>query len=215
MYNLETREKLEFKDIRKIFTSGFKPADTHKIGIEYERLPVASSTFEAVPYDGENGVCALLRTIAKEENWDYITDDFSIIGLKHNHDTITLEPGCQFELSLEPEFTIKKLEEKIKTLNKKFAPVLENKLIPKKRYHIMAKYLWGILSDVMMRETAGIQCCIDFESEEDAMKKFETASKLSPFMTAMFANSPIRGGVYTGYKTFRALSWLHFGRSAG
>ena len=228
MYNLETREKLEFKDIRKIFTSGFKPADTHKIGIEYERLPVASSTFEAVPYEDENGVCALLRTIAKEENWDYITDDFSIIGLKHNHDTITLEPGCQFELSLEPEFTIKKLEEKIKTLNKKFAPVLENagiklleygvsplsthkniKLIPKKRYHIMAKYLWGILSDVMMRETAGIQCCIDFESEEDAMKKFETASKLSPFMTAMFANSPIRGGVYTGYKTFRALSWLN------
>lgn len=73
----------------------------------------------------------------------------------------------------------------------------------------MAKYLWGILSDVMMRETAGIQCCIDFESEEDAMNKFRIANKLIPFMTAMFANSPIRGGVDTGYKSFRALSWLN------
>jgi len=32
---------------------------------------------------------------------------------------------------------------------------------------------------------------------------------LSPFLTAMFANSPIRGGVDTGYKSFRALSWLY------
>ena len=70
----------------------------------------------------------------------------------------------------------------------------------------MARYLWGILSDVMMRETAGIQCCIDFSSEEDAMRKFKLANKLTAFMTAMFANSPIRGGVDTGYKSFRALS---------
>ena len=226
MQNIETKEKLERSEIRKIFTSGFKPADTHKIGIEYERLPIYTDTFKAVPYEG--GVCNILRNIAKDDDWDFITDDFNIIGLKQNHDTITLEPGCQFEMSLEPQFTIKALEEKIKTLNKKIAPALERsgaglleygvspvsthktiELIPKKRYHIMARYLWGILSDVMMRETAGIQCCIDFESEEDLRKKFETASKLTPFVTAMFANSPIRGGVYTGYKSFRALSWLN------
>ncbi len=226
MYNIKTKEKLDIAQIREIFTSGFKPVETHKIGIEYERLPVFNDTYRAVPY--EDGVCNVLRTIARDDNWDYITDDFNIIGLKQNHDTVTLEPGCQFEMSLEPEFTIKKLEEKINAFNKKIAPILERNnmklleygvspvsthksisLIPKKRYHIMARYLWGILSDVMMRETAGIQCCIDFESEEDLMKKFETASKLSPFITAMFANSPIRGGVYTGYKSFRALSWLN------
>lgn len=226
MYNIKTKEKLDIAQIREIFTSGFKPVETHKIGIEYERLPVFNDTYRAVPY--EDGVCNVLRTIARDDNWDYITDDFNIIGLKQNHDTVTLEPGCQFEMSLEPEFTIKKLEEKINAINKKIAPILERNnmklleygvspvsthksisLIPKKRYHIMARYLWGILSDVMMRETAGIQCCIDFESEEDLMKKFETASKLSPFITAMFANSPIRGGVYTGYKSFRALSWLN------
>lgn len=226
MQKLQTKEKLDIQQVRQIFTSGFKPVETHQIGIEYERLPISTTSYKAIPYD--DSICNLLRNIAKEENWDYITDDFNIIGLKQNHDTITLEPGCQFELSIKPEVTIKKLEDKINYLNKTFTPILNKfgiklleygvsplsthksiNLIPKKRYHIMAKYLWGILSDVMMRETAGIQCCIDFASEEDLMKKFETASKLTPFMTAMFANSPIRGGVYTGYKTFRALSWLN------
>ena len=83
------------------------------------------------------------------------------------------------------------------------------KILPKQRYKIMANYLWGILSDVMMRETAGIQACFDFDSEEDAMQKFRIANMLSPIVTAMCANSVIRGGVDTGYKSFRALAWLN------
>ena len=73
----------------------------------------------------------------------------------------------------------------------------------------MANYLWGILSDVMMRETAGIQVGIDYKNEQDAMRKFNLANKISPFTTAMYANSNIRGGVDTGYKSFRALAWLN------
>lgn len=228
MSNLTTKEKLNKKDFLQLFKCGFKPCEEHQIGIEYERLPIFSVTSKAADYSSEFGICNFLREFAKEENWDYITDDYNIIGLKQEHDTITLEPGCQIELSIKPEKTIEKLKNKINKLDKQMKPILNksgisllnygvsplstNKsihLIPKKRYHIMAKYLWGILSDVMMRETAGIQCCIDFESEKDAIKKFRIANKLVPFMTAMFANSPIRGGVETGYKSFRALSWLN------
>ena len=228
MNNVQTRTKLDKKEILKLFEEGCKPAKTHKIGIEYERLPVFPVTSKAVDYSSEFGICNFLRNFAREENWDYIMDDYNIIGLKQGHDTITLEPGCQIEMSLEPQNTIDELKLKIENLDKKLKPVLNKfnikllnygvsplsthksiNLIPKKRYKIMAKYLWGILSDVMMRETAGIQCCIDFKSEEDAMRKFKIANKLVPFMTAMFANSPIRGGVETGYKSFRALSWLN------
>lgn len=226
--NLQTKEKLEKTDILKLFTSGFKTEKDLNVGIEYERLPIYSETAKAVPYEGDFGVCNFLRSFAKSENWDYITDDYNIIGLKQGHDTITLEPGCQTELSIKPEKNIDDLKNKIDSLNKKLKPVLEKfniklieygvsplsthkniNLIPKKRYKIMAQYLWGILSDVMMRETAGIQGTFDFQDEEDAMRKFKTANKLVPFVTAMFANSPIRGGVETGYKTFRALSWLN------
>lgn len=226
MSNLQTKEKLDRQEILKLFTNGCKTEK--KIGIEYERLPIFEVTSKACEYSSEFGICNFLRSFAREENWDYITDDYNIIGLKQEHDTITLEPGCQVELSLKPEDTIFDLQKKIENLDKKMNSILDKsgikllnygvsplstnkniQLIPKQRYKIMAKYLWGILSDVMMRETAGIQCCIDFKNEEDAMRKFKIANKLTPFMTAMFANSPIRGGVETGYKSFRALSWLN------
>jgi glutamate--cysteine ligase len=173
-------------------------------------------------------VCELLREFAKVDNWDYILDGDSIIGLKKLHETITLEPGSQFELSLEPQEFVRDLKRRVEEIDSALKPILEDfeikfynsgvsprttykniKLIPKERYHIMANYLWGILSDVMMRETAGIQIGVDFKSEEDAMRKFRLANLMMPFSTAMFANSRYRGGVDTGYKSFRALAWLN------
>jgi glutamate--cysteine ligase len=226
MYQLEKR--LDKKEILQLYTKGYTSAGNFKVGIEYERLPISSSSFKNVDYWSEYGIKKLLERFAKEETWDYINDGKNLIGLKNKHDTITLEPGAQVEISAKPERTIFEIKDKIDSINSSLktlaedmdinllsygvSPYSTNKginLIPKCRYKIMARYLWGILSDVMMKETAGIQCCIDFSSEEDAMRKFKLANKLSPFMTAMFANSPIRGGVDTGYKTFRGLSWLN------
>lgn len=223
-----TEDKVNLESILATFKKGIKSDERQKVGLEFERLPISSINFKMVDYSKENGVYDLLRTFAKLDSWEYITDDYNIIGLKKGEDRITLEPGCQFELSLKPEKNIIDLKTKIDNFNKKINPILKKydiklleygispvstykhiNLIPKKRYHIMADYLWGILSDVMMRETAGIQACYDFTSEEDAIRKFRIANIISPFMTAMFANSPIRGGVETGYKTFRGLSWLN------
>ncbi len=223
---LKTKSRLEYNQLLEEFILGCK--NTQKIGMEYERIPVYKSNGEVVPYLGEYGMCELLREIAKEDNWDYILDDINIIGLKKLHDTITLEPGCQFELSVEPQDSVFELQSKIEGINASIMPILDKfgiellntgvspkttyrniDLIPKRRYAIMANYLWGILSDVMMRETAGIQVCIDYKSEEDAIRKFNLANLMMPFVTAMYSNSKIRGGVDTGYKSFRALAWLN------
>ena len=220
------QERLEYAQLLEEFILGCKTEQ--RIGMEYERIPVSKSDKEVIPYRGEFGMCELLREFAKADNWDYILDGDEIIGLKKLHDTITLEPGCQFELSLEPKDGINELKERIEEIDQALMPLLEEfevellnvgvspkttykniELIPKRRYHVMANYLWGILSDVMMRETAGIQVGIDFCSEEDAMRKFRLANLMMPFMTAMYANSRIRGGVDTGYKSFRALAWLN------
>lgn len=228
MTTIIDNKKLSLKDIKEIYISGCKTKTELKVGLEYERLPIFNKSGHAVPYYGENGIFNLLRTFAKYENWDYINDGKDLIGLQLWHDTITLEPGCQFEFSLKPEKNISDIEKKVSDLNNLLSPILDEmgisllnygvsplsthkniSLIPKKRYAIMAKSLCGILSDVMMRETAGIQGTFDYTDEEDAIKKFKIANILSPFVTAMFANSPIRGGVETGYKSFRALSWLN------
>ena len=222
----ESQERLEYNQLLDEFILGCKT--TQKIGMEYERIPFIKVTREVAPYGGEYGVCELLREVAKVDNWDYILDDINIIGLKKLHDTITLEPGCQIELSLEPKEFIRELKSRVEEIDKVMEPILDKfgikllnkgvsptttykniKLLPKRRYHLMANYLWGILSDVMMRETAGIQVGIDYKSEEDAMRKFRAANLMMPFVTAMYANSRIRGGVDTGYKSFRALAWLN------
>lgn len=223
---LKTEERLEYNQLLDEFILGCKTEQ--RIGMEYERIPVSYYGKNVVPYEGEFGMCEFLREFAKIDNWDYILDDTAIIGLKKQHETITLEPGCQFELSLEPQKYVRDLKNRIEDIDSALKPLLEDfeikflnvgvspkttykniKLLPKKRYHIMAHYLWGILSDVMMRETAGIQIGIDFKSEEDAMRKFRIANLMMPFSTAMFANSKIRGGVDTGYKSFRSLAWLN------
>jgi glutamate--cysteine ligase len=221
-------EKATIKNILALFKKGCKSTKEYKVGLEFERLPISSKDFKMIDYSTEHGIYDLLRTFAKLDGWEYITDDYHIIGLKKEHDTISLEPGCQIELSFKPEKTIFEIKSKIDNFNKKINPILRKydinlleygisplstykniNLIPKKRYHIMASYLWGILSDVMMRESAAIQACYDFSSEEDAIRKFRITNILSPLISAMFANSPIRGGVDTGYKTFRGLSWLN------
>ena len=218
--------RLEYNQLLEEFILGCKKEQ--KIGMEYERIVVGKYSNSVVPYEGDFGVRELLREFAKVDNWDYILDGSEIIGLKKLHDTITLEPGAQFELSIEPKKSVAELKSRIEEIDSAIAPILKEfeikflnvgvspkttykniKLIPKKRYHLMANYLWGILSDVMMRETAGIQVGIDYSSESDAMKKFRVANLMIPFSTAMYANSKIRGGVDTGYKSFRALAWLN------
>ncbi len=220
------REKLRTEEIVELFKSGCK-TDT-KLGLEYERIPVSVKDYRSISYYGEWGICELLADFARIDNWDYILDDLNIIGLKKLHNTITIEPGCQFEISLEPQKNIKNIKAEIDRINKELTPLLkryEIKLLnygvtpvstyrfiplnPKRRYKIMANYLGGILSDVMMRETAGIQVCIDYKNEEDALRKFNLANRMSPFTTGMLSNSKIRGGVDTGYCSFRALAWLN------
>ena len=220
------REKLSLDILTDEFLKGCKSDEL--LGLEYERLPINKYTKEAVSYYGEGGVCEILKRFAKVDNWDYILDDGEITGLKKLHHTITLEPGAQVELSIEPQNSVADLKKKIDEINSVLEDVFSEydvqlfnygvypkttykniELIPKERYKYMANYLWGILSDVMMRETAGIQVGIDFKDEADAIRKFNLANKLSPFVTAMFCNSKIRGNVDTGYKSFRALAWLY------
>lgn len=214
-------------DLIRDFQKGCKKRNDFKIGIEYERLLVNKKTLRAVSYYGEEGLYRLLRQIAFKYEWNYLTDFSQVTGLKKGSDTITLEPGGQFEISLSPKKTIQEIEKEINRLDKKITSVAKNlnilflnyaisplsnyseiPLIPKKRYILMSKMLPGDLLSSMMKETASIQVSMDYESEEDAMKKLRLSLKLSPVLSAMFANSPVYNAKDSGYKSYRALCWL-------
>ena len=118
----DTKEKehLEYNQLLDEFVLGCKT--TQKIGFEYERIPLVKTTKKVASYDGEYGICEALREFAKNENWDYILDNTNIIGLKKIHDTITLEPGCQVEYSIEPQELISDLKKKVENLDSEFLP---------------------------------------------------------------------------------------------
>lgn len=216
--------------IIELFYSGCKPKADFKAGIEAEKLPVNSLTLKAVSYFGKNGVLEFLKRYKKQYGWKFIIEDGEIVGLVNETGTITLEPGSQLEYSINPQktiaqtaFLLKKFNDSIKQTGKEFnitwleygiqpfSGFKDIDVIPKKRYQYMTDYLPSKASMplVMMRETAGIQLAFDYESEKDAMKKMRTALMLSPFVTAMFANSPIKNNKDTGYKSYRALAWLN------
>lgn len=210
--------------LTEIFHSGCKTEE--KVGIEFEKIGVYSDSFKAVRYPD---IARFLQTY-KNGNWSGVYEGNNIIGLKNETGTISLEPGSQFEISLNPLDSVKEIAHVLDEYNKNTAEIAQKmnitwlgygiqplstykniKIIPKKRYDYMTQYLPTVAKKplVMMRETSGIQTGIDYKSEEDAMKKLSLALKLSPIISAALANSPIRNGKLTNIKSYRALSWLH------
>ncbi len=119
------KEKLDLKEVKQIFIDGIKATTEElKIGFEYERLPILKENNHSAPYEGIDGVCEVLRLYARNENWDYLLDKNNIIGLKKLHNTLTLEPGSQMELSIKPYRSIKKIEQKIKEIDSALLPIL-------------------------------------------------------------------------------------------
>lgn len=215
---------LDKTQLAEVFVSGCKT--TESIGVESEKLIVYKNNLKAITYED---AVRILNSF-DENKWQRIYEDNNLIALKSDIGTITLEPGSQIELSLAPfdsleEITSNLMEfysnlalysDKIgaKVLDSGIQPVStfdDIKIIPKKRYEYMTKYLptKGLTPFVMMRETAGIQANFDYKSEEDAIRKLSLSLKMSPIISAIYANSPIRNSKLTGYKSFRANSWLN------
>lgn len=72
---LNLKQKLAKDEILKLYTKGYKRPEDFTIGMEYERLPISCSSFNTVDYWSEFGIKNFLENFAKEETWDYITDN--------------------------------------------------------------------------------------------------------------------------------------------
>lgn len=212
------------KQLLNFFFSGCKTEE--KIGVETEKLLVYKKDYTAVTY------CDILKILNMFDKniWMEIKENNNVLGLKSDFGTISLEPGSQVELSLKPFenlYDIKNLLSSFyknlnlyadkfgaEVLNSGIQPVStyeDINVIPKQRYKYMSEYLptKNLTPFTMMRETAGIQANFDYKSEEDAVKKLKIAIKMSPFISAVYANSPIRNNKKTNFKSFRANSWLN------
>src|SRR4051794_2422059 len=81
-----------------------RPPDRWLIGVEHEKIGVTGPHFQAVPYQGPNGIRALLDRIARSAGGTQHKhkENGQPIALLSKDASVTLEPGGQLELSGAP-----------------------------------------------------------------------------------------------------------------
>jgi glutamate--cysteine ligase len=209
------------------FEQGCKPPEAWRIGTEHEKFVFRRSDLRAVPYEGKDGISALLKGMQRFD-WEPIAEDGNPIALRKGAANITLEPGGQLELSGAPLQTIHQTCAEVQEHLREVREVTEElglgmiglgfqpkwrrediPWMPKGRYRIMRDYMpkVGTLGLDMMLRTCTVQVNLDFASEADMVRKFRTSLALQPVATALFANSPFVEGKPSGYKSYRSHIW--------
>ena len=212
------------EQIIKYFKSGIKKTKDFKIGIEHEKFLFNKKDNKRINYLKIKEMFSALL----EFGWNPILEKENIIGLNKGGKNITLEPGNQIELSgdklnhiheacaesqdylFELKQVTKKLD--INIVSTGFDPISKLDEIPnnpKKRYELMTKDmpLGGELSLDMMYRTCGTQLNIDYNSEEDFIKKFKIVNSIVPISIALFANSSIVEKKKSKYLSYRSKVW--------
>lgn len=218
-------QQLTKTDLVQYMRSGCRPKDKWRFGTEHEKLGYNQSDKRRLEY---SKIQALLEGLCSRFGWDPIMEGEYIIGAVLDGQSVTIEPGGQFELSGAPVDTLHKTCSEVNShlyqvktmanelgiafLTTGFDPkwsVKDVPIMPKNRYKIMREYMpkVGTLGHDMMFRSTTIQVNIDFESEQDMVEKARVGLALQPVATALFANSPFRDGKPTGYLSWRSHVW--------
>jgi len=221
---IDTKEK-----IIKYFASGIKQTKDFKIGIEHEKFLFNNKNNKRIDYSKIKEMFTALQ----EFGWNPVLEKGNVIGLNKNGKNITLEPGNQIELSGEKLnhiheacaesqdylFELRQVTKKLdlSIVSAGFDPISKLDEIPnnpKKRYKLMTKDMPidGELSLDMMYRTCGTQLNIDYNSEEDFIKKFKVINSLVPISIALFANSSIIEKKKSDYLSYRSKVWQNTSR---
>jgi glutamate--cysteine ligase len=223
-----TGEKITDKrQLVEYLASGSKPPEAWRIGTEHEKFVFRRSDLRRVPYEGKDGIRALLEGLTRF-GWAPVLEDGKPIALAQGQCSISLEPGGQFELSGAPLETVHQTCAEVGTHLKQVREVAgelgigmlgigfdpkwrraDVPWMPKGRYAIMRDYMpkRGTMGHDMMLRTCTVQVNLDFASEADMVTKFRVGLALQPVATALFAASPFVEGKPSGYLSYRSHVW--------
>lgn len=201
-------------------------APLRKVGAEFERMALNSSG-QVTTYSRD--LRPLLDELVAQHQWEVnFESEGKTLGLKKGRHYISLEPGAQLEIAAAPkESLLDVLETEQRILSEisqtqvakgwtwietgvnPWSRVDEIELIPSSRYRYMTDYFpqHAKRGTEMMRLTTGTHLNIDFYLEPEAIEMLRVSAYLSPFVTALFANSPYQYGKKTGHYSERAMIW--------
>lgn len=194
--------------LKEFFAAGSKEDERFNIGLEVEHFVLNKENHKTMLFDGEQGIGSLMEEMASDYPEKHM-EDGAVISLESDDILITLEPGCQLEISTAPFSSIDKImhlyHEAKEQIEKRLAPMgyfLSTEgylpygkaedilLIAKERYHCMDAYFKnsGIYGKNMMRATAACHVSIDYFDEEDFADKYRLAWLLNPIFAFLTEN---------------------------
>lgn len=205
-------------------------AGTNLIGAELELIPFDAETRRVVPVVSERGKSsvAAVRSIARRSQWKEVSagedpPSWSLPG----DSRLSFEPGGQLELSSAPSGNASTLIRDLRCTSELLASVFERHAIlleavgvdpsndivdvplqlHRERYERMTSYFdsLGPSGAKMMRQTASLQISVQTGSRPH--DRWRLLNALTPYVTAIFANSPRYAGGATGNQSHRAHLW--------
>ncbi|MBR3645836.1 MAG: hypothetical protein IKN54_05410 [Lachnospiraceae bacterium] len=193
------------KDISNYIRNG--ETNFQKLGLEIEHF-VIDKNGDQIGFDE---ISSLIKEVGNKLNAPLHYIDGYVVGYNTKEYAISLEPSCQFEISISPYSDISEIKRIYNEFINLWEPIFTERgysiktfgnlpkvelgiitpddipLSPKKRYEYMNKHFaqTGKYGKHMMRASASTQISIDYSSEEDMVRKVRLLQKLSPIFMIM------------------------------
>ncbi|MBO4459707.1 MAG: hypothetical protein J5778_03520 [Clostridiales bacterium] len=195
-------------EIREYIRSG--ESEAMDLGLEIEHFIVDDAGVQI----GFHEISDLILKIGNDLGAKIVYMDGYPVGYVTDEYSTSLEPACQFEISINPypdTATIRQVYDKFYTLWEKIfeergykfvtkgnLPLVETgkitpdeiALSPKKRYKYMDRYFQesGKYGRYMMRASGSAQVSIDYKDEKDMVTKLRVLEKIAPILSIIMEN---------------------------
>ena len=197
---------------REIIANFIRKGETkeQRLGLELEHF-ILNEMEEGIEFEV---LSELIRRTGEKIGAGLTVTDGHVVGYDAGDYTVSVEPACQFEISVAPFSSVAKIESVYEAFRALWDPVLgglgfslvtrgvhpavesgrihptELPLIPKNRYYFMDRYFreTGKYGAHMMRASASAQISLDYSSEEDMVRKLRLLTILSPVLMQMMEN---------------------------
>ena len=200
------------QDIKEYIRSG--ESRDQNLGLEIEHFIVDASGNQISFEEISNLIFEVGNRLGAEIHY---MDGYPV-GYYNGEYATSLEPACQFEISINPYSDLKEIAEVYHKFRSLWEPIFKERgyhfenggnlakvesgeivpseipLSPKSRYKYMNRYFEssGKYGKYMMRASASTQISIDYESEEDLVKKLRVLQKISPVLMIMMENKSVK-----------------------
>ena len=183
---------------------------SQKLGLEIEHFIINDRGIQIDFHE----ISTLIKNTAEKINAKIVYMDGYPVGYIADEYTTSLEPSCQFEISINPYSDIHEIGRIYNEFIDLWSPLFAQKgyrfitagnlplvelgvitpddiaLSPKKRYIFMDDYFKtsGKYGKYMMRASGSTQISVDYSSEQDMVRKLRVLQKISPVLMILMEN---------------------------